>query len=193
MASAAGAGVVFICAAWLAWVVIWVALSRGTKSVVRQESLVSRALHLVPLGVATLLLLSPRVAGPLFDALVLPRAPWMVFLGMALVALGLGFAIWARLVLAGNWSGTVTLKASHELIRRGPYALARHPIYTGLLTALLGTAVVIDAWRGLLAFVIVTVSFLWKMGTEEAFMRAAFGAEYDAYRARTRALLPFIW
>jgi protein-S-isoprenylcysteine O-methyltransferase Ste14 len=184
---------VFVCTAWLVWAMIWAAMSRTTKSVVRQESFVSRALHLVPLGVATVLLLSPRVAGPLLNTLVLPRAPWMVLLGVVLVALGLVFAIWARLVLAGNWSGTVTLKASHELIRRGPYALARHPIYTGLLTALLGTAVVIDAWRALLAFAIVTVSFLWKMGTEEAFMRAAFGAEYDAYHARTRALLPFIW
>jgi protein-S-isoprenylcysteine O-methyltransferase Ste14 len=61
-----------------------------------------------------------------------------------------------------------------------------------LLTALLGTAIAIDAWRGLLAFVIVAVSFWRKMGTEEAFMAAAFGAAYEAYRKQTAALIPWI-
>lgn len=187
------AGVWFICTAWVAWLAIWVALSLNTKTVVRREGRLSRVLHLGPLVVAGVLLLSPEFSGAMLNTQFLPRAVWMVPVGAALVAAGLGFAVWARLVLAGNWSGTVTLKAAHELVRRGPYALARHPIYTGLLTALFGTMVAIDAWRGLVAFLIVALSFLRKMGTEEAFMRSAFGAQYDAYRAETAALVPWVW
>ena len=193
MRNAAAASVIFVCVAWAAWALLWALLSVSTKSTVRQEGLLSRALHLVPLGVACLLLLSPWLAGTLLGRTILPRAAWMAFLGAALVAAGLAFAVWARLVLAGNWSGTVTLKAAHELVRTGPYAWARHPIYTGLLTALLGTVVVVDAWRGVLAFVIVAASFLRKMRTEETFMRAAFGVQYEAYRTQTKALIPFIW
>jgi protein-S-isoprenylcysteine O-methyltransferase Ste14 len=186
-------GTLFICLAWLVWLAIWVALSLNTKSVVRREGRLSRALHLGPLVVAGALLLSPDLSGATLNARLLPRAAWMVPAGALLVACGLGFAVWARLVLAGNWSGTVTLKAAHELVRNGPYALARHPIYTGLLTALFGTMLAIDAWRGLVAFLIVALSFLRKMGTEEAFMRSAFGAQYDAYRAETAALVPWVW
>ena len=186
------AAVLFIDGAWIVWVVAWVVLARGTKKIVRQEGLRSRALHLVPLGVAALLLFDGELNMGWLAAPVLPRAAWMVHAGAALVAVGLAFAVWARLVLAGNWSGTVTLKQSHELVRRGPYALARHPIYTGLITALFGTAVAIDAWRAVAAVAIVLLSFLRKMRTEEAFMRAQFGGAYDDYARNTPALVPWL-
>ncbi len=190
MTEAQRAAVWLIDGAWLAWCVTWVVLSRRVKPVVRQESILSRALHLVPLAVAAALLFGRQSYGALLSAPVLPRGAWMVYAGAALVTLGLAFTVWARLVLAGNWSGTVTLKQSHELVRHGPYSLARHPIYTGLLTALLGTAVAIDAWRGVLALVIVLLSFLRKLRTEEAFMRSAFGGAYDAYARTTPAIVP---
>lgn len=184
------AAVGFIDLAWIAWVVTWVVLARRVKPIVREESVLSRALHLVPLGIAALLLFGGPWTSPVLSSAVLHRGAWMVYAGAALVGLGLAFTVWARLVLAGNWSGTVTLKQSHELVRSGPYAMARHPIYTGLLTAMLGTAVAIDAWRGVLAFVIVWLSFLRKMRTEEAFLRSAFGAAYDEYARTTPALVP---
>jgi len=71
---------------------------------------------------------------------VYPQTPISFWSGAALVAIGLIFAGWARAHLAGNWSGTVTLKQDHSLTRSGPYRLARHPIYTGLLLAILGSA-----------------------------------------------------
>jgi protein-S-isoprenylcysteine O-methyltransferase Ste14 len=77
------------------------------------------------------------------------------------------------------------------LVRRGPYRLVRHPIYTGLLVGLFGTMVAIDAWRALLALLIVAASFVRKMRTEEAFMRGEFGAAYDAYCIDTPALIPW--
>jgi protein-S-isoprenylcysteine O-methyltransferase Ste14 len=188
------AAVVAIDAAWLAWLAIWIALSLRTKAVVRRESLASRAGHLLPLVLAGVLLVfrapwqGSWLAAPLW-----PRLPWMVWAGAVLVLAGLAFAVAARLVLAGNWSGTVTLKHNHELIRSGPYSLVRHPIYTGLLTAMLGNAIGIDEVRGLLALAILAASFVRKLRTEEAFMAQAFGGNYADYSRTTARLIPGIW
>jgi protein-S-isoprenylcysteine O-methyltransferase Ste14 len=180
--------------AWAAWLLIWIALSRRVKQVVRREAVSSRILHIGPMIVAAgLLLFSTPTGGTWLEVPVLRRAPWMVFTGALLVIAGLGFAVWARLILAGNWSGMVTLKRGHELIRTGPYALVRHPIYTGLLTAMLGNAVTIDEVRGVLAFAVITAAFLNKLRTEEAFMEQAFGERYAAYKAEVRTLIPGVW
>jgi protein-S-isoprenylcysteine O-methyltransferase Ste14 len=188
------AAVVIIDAAWLIWLLIWVALSGRVKPVARHESLASRAAHILPLILAGALLVwrapwqGSWLASPLW-----PRLPWMVWAGAVLVLAGLAFAVAARLVLAGNWSGTVTLKHNHELIRSGPYSLVRHPIYTGLLTAMLGNAIAIDEVRGLVAFAILTLSFVRKLRTEEAFMAQAFGETYADYSKRTARLIPGVW
>jgi protein-S-isoprenylcysteine O-methyltransferase Ste14 len=179
-----------IVAAWLAWVALWVIWARNTKRVLRHEGWASRALHLVPLWLAVLLLVDPRDQPALFTTVLLPPAAWMGWAGLGITLAGLGFAIWARVTIAGNWSGTVTLKQGHELVQSGPYAMVRHPIYTGLILALAGTALATDAPRGWLAVVIVAASFARKLRTEEAFMRAAFGAAYHEYAAMVPALLP---
>jgi len=183
----------FIFLLWLAWAAAWVALSRGVKPAVRHESRASRLLHLGPLGLAIVLLIAGHRTGALLSHNVLPPAAWLGPAGAAITLLGLLFAVWARLVLGRNWSGTVTVKQNHELIRGGPYALARHPIYTGMLTGLLGTALAIDEWRAVAALAIVTLAFLRKLRTEEAFMRAEFGAAYDAYCTEVPALVPRPW
>jgi protein-S-isoprenylcysteine O-methyltransferase Ste14 len=183
----------FIYLAWAAWAFTWAMLSPGAKSAVREESLESRLLHLVPLAGAVWLLCAGDYVGQDLAAAVLPRAGWMVLSGAGLVALGLLFAVWARFTIGANWSGTVTVKQDHVLVRHGAYALARHPIYTGLLTAFLGTAIAIDAWRGVVAFVLVTLAFLRKMQTEEEFMVETFGDEYKRYQRWTATLIPFIW
>ena len=109
-----------------------------------------------------------------------------------MLAAGLGFAVWARRCLGRNWSGIVTVKQGHELIRSGPYALVRHPIYTGLLLAILGTASAIGEWRGLIAFVLITAGFVLKLRIEEDFISETFGEQYARYRAEVPALIPFI-
>jgi protein-S-isoprenylcysteine O-methyltransferase Ste14 len=121
--------------------------------------------------------------------------PWSEALyqvGAVLLFLGIGFAIWARVHLGQYWSAQVTLKPGHRLIRSGPYALARHPIYTGILLALIGTAVVVDEYRGVLAMLIALETFVRKLRIEERWLTQEFGAEYERYRKEVKALVPGI-
>ena len=105
---------------------------------------------------------------------------------------GLLFTIWARLYLGRNWSGVVTLKKDHELVRGGPYRFVRHPIYSGLLLAIAGSAVVRGEWRGVLALIIAFVALWRKLRLEERWLGEAFGEQYAAYRAEVAALIPFV-
>ncbi len=181
---------------WLAWAVVWAWLARSAKPVARREGLASQAAHVVPLALAALLLAVPPPVwrryglGWLAHAL-LPWRPAFATTGTLLVGAGLALAVWARLHLAGEWSGTVTLKHEHRLVRTGPYRRIRHPIYTGLLLALLGTALAVDAWRGVAALALAALAVARKIRLEERFMAAAFGAEHDAYRRDNGALLPW--
>lgn len=177
---------------WAAWGVCWMIASAFAKPVRRRESAASRASHVVPLALAAALLASRRLAGPVLDTRFLPRGAGWLWLGTALVAAGLLFAAIARMQLAGNWSGTVTLKQDHTLTRSGPYRVVRHPIYTGLLLAVLGTALAEGEWRGLVAFVAVLAAFLRKMRIEERFMLEAFGEEYARYRQEVPSLVPWV-
>ncbi len=184
----------FVDIAWAAWLAVWIAMARRVKPTALRESLGRRAAHIVPLVLAAAVVFyCPPGEGWWSCRNLLRPAAWMAPAGAVVVAGGLGFAVWARIILAENWSGIVTLKRDHALIRRGPYTIVRHPIYTGLLSALLGTAIAIDQWRGLVAFGIVSASFIAKSRTEEAFMVRAFGAEYVQYRRRVAGLVPFVW
>jgi protein-S-isoprenylcysteine O-methyltransferase Ste14 len=122
----------------------------------------------------------------------LPRSPMLAIAGVCLAAAGVGFAIWARRHLGSYWSANVTIKDKHRLIRTGPYALVRHPIYTGLLTALVGTALVIGEWHALIAVSIALVAMIRKIRLEERWLGQHMGEEYRRYRAETRALVPLV-
>src|SRR5262249_17077424 len=106
---------------------------------------------------------------------------------------GLGFAVWARVHLGRFWSGTVTLKADHALIRTGPYALTRHPIYTGLLSAFTGTALGRDSVAGLLGLGLRVAALVVKLHQEERPLRGHCGPAYQQYQAEVPALLPRPW
>jgi protein-S-isoprenylcysteine O-methyltransferase Ste14 len=111
-------------------------------------------------------------------------------MGIALTAAGIGFAFWARAYLGGNWSSSVTVKVGHQLVRSGPYRWVRHPIYTGMILALTGTAVVRHQVRGLVAIVLLYAGFKIKSKIEEHAMTDTFGAEYEDYSRSTGAILP---
>jgi protein-S-isoprenylcysteine O-methyltransferase Ste14 len=121
---------------------------------------------------------------------VLPAEPWVAALGVAVTAAGLLFAIWARAYLGSNWSGTVTVKVGHQLIRTGPYRWVRHPIYSGMILAMIGTAINIGQLRGVVAVVLLWIGFIMKSRIEERFMTNTFGAEYTEYSHTTGAIVP---
>jgi protein-S-isoprenylcysteine O-methyltransferase Ste14 len=177
---------------WLGWGFYWYLTSLDVKATAREEDVVSRMAHVVPLGIAALLLMTKWLPIPFLYQHFLPASDLTFILGAGIVACGLAFAIWARVVLGRNWSGTVTLKHNHELIRRGPYRWVRHPIYTGLLLAFLGSALARAQWRGLLALAIVFIALWRKLRHEERWMSEKFGDEYARYRAEVAALIPFV-
>jgi protein-S-isoprenylcysteine O-methyltransferase Ste14 len=179
-------------ALWIAWCVYWGWASRHVKSAQRTESAVSGSLHLVPLALAAVLLAVPQLPGWLGQRL-LPNT-WTVYAtGVAAVAAGLGFTVWARIVLGRNWSGIVEIKREHEIVSSGPYHWVRHPIYTGLLLAFAGSAVARGEWRGVLAALIATAALVRKLRMEERWLTESFGSAYADYRARSWALLPFVY
>lgn len=113
-------------------------------------------------------------------------------LGVILLATGIAFAIWARRHLGRNWSGTPSIKEGHELVTSGPYHFLRHPIYTGMILALLGSSLV-NGVSWIIAFVIVTIFFLFRIRTEERYMMQLFPDKYPEYKKRTKALVPLVW
>lgn len=181
-----------ITALWVAFGIVWFIASIGAKVTRRRETIRSRVSHMVPLMLAVILLSSRRLAGRYLTIPVLPHNQATFWLGFMLVLAGIAFSIAARVWLGGNWSGIVTLKQDHELIRRGPYRLVRHPIYTGMLVAILGTAIAQGELRSVFAVALVTAAFVRKIGIEEAFLTDAFGAAYDRYRHEVPALIPFV-
>src|SRR5262249_53697539 len=138
------------------------------------------------------LLSSSQVAGRYLVVRVLPHNLATFWLGFILVLAGVALAIAARVSLGGNWSGIVTLKQDHELICKGPYRLVRHPIYTGLVVAVLGTAIAQGELRSVFALALVIAALVHKIGIEEAFLIQEFGDAYDRYRHQVPALIPFL-
>ena len=180
-------------ALWAAWAFYWWWTAVDVKETARREPFFSRVLHLGPMLVAAAILWSPRLNMLGLDARFMPWAPWEFWVGVIVTLAGLAFAVWARRHIGRNWSAIVTLKQDHELVTSGPYALVRHPIYTGLLLGFLGSAIALGQWRGLLAVAIVYLSLLRKYRLEERWMHERFGVAYDAYRARVKALVPFLF
>ncbi|MGC1817052.1 MAG: isoprenylcysteine carboxylmethyltransferase family protein [Casimicrobiaceae bacterium] len=177
---------------WLSWMVYWWAQSRNVKVDLRREPWTSRLLHILPLAVAVLLFSTPRAATALLAERFLPAGGWPFWIGSLLTGGGLLFAVWARLHLGKNWSGTVTIKKDHQLVTSGPYAIVRHPIYTGLLLAFLGSALALGEWRGVVAFVLAAGALWRKLRFEERWMREQFGQVYQQYAQRVAALVPFL-
>lgn len=179
---------------WIAVLVYWAWSARGVKRPASQESLAVRYFaYVLPLVVAALLLGPGRWFGLswLRDQL-LPHTGEVYAGGLALGLAGAALCIYSRRLLGRNWSASVQLKHDHELIQSGPYRYVRHPIYTGFLLLFLGSAVMIGEWRGLLSVAIVFVSFWRKLRLEENWLGQHFGPAYQAYRQRTKALIPAV-
>jgi protein-S-isoprenylcysteine O-methyltransferase Ste14 len=177
-------------ACWAVLGLYWLVAAFGRNRAQRRENPAARLAHTLFMAVAFLLLYSSdHDNGFLHDRFV-PGTSWMGPFGALMTALGVAFAIWARAHLGRQWSGDVTIREDHELIRTGPYTYIRHPIYTGILAAMLGTALIVGEWRGLAALGIATVGFWWKARKEESFLGQEFGQAFEEHRRRTGFFLP---
>ena len=177
---------------WLVWLGYWWLSARDVKRTSRRESIGDRFTYRVPLILGILCLTAPGwVPRPLHQRFVAHGAPAQV-VGLLMLMAGLSGAVWARRHLGRNWSASVVVKEDHALVRTGPYRRVRHPIYTGILLAYLGSAVAVGEWRGLVGFVLAFISFLVKSRMEEGRMAETF-PEYAEYRRHTTALIPGIY
>lgn len=120
------------------------------------------------------------------------HGPWTSGIGLALFFAGLAFAVWARVHLGRNWGMPMSQKADPQLVTSGPYRLVRHPIYSGMILALIGTAVAVSYyWLTLAA--LLTGYFVYSATREERYMTERFPDAYPAYKRSSKMLIPFIF
>lgn len=180
-------------ASWIILGIVWVVGTLRRSPAARRQSAASRLRYLIlPALCGVLLCGEPLAAGPLLLRFV-PKVSLIDWAGAAITNFGAAFAIVARLTLGRNWSGVVSIKKEHQLIRSGPYAVVRHPIYSGILLSILGTAVTLGEVRGLIAFAFAALAMRMKSLQEERFMREEFCGEYQSYQTRVKAMIPFVW
>jgi protein-S-isoprenylcysteine O-methyltransferase Ste14 len=176
---------------WIGWLLSWVLASGWTAKTVTQQSAGSRIAQSLPIWIGAILLFRP--ARGIWAAPLLPSVPWIGSIALLLAALGFATTWWARIHLGRLWSSAVTLKSGHQLVRSGPYAITRHPIYSGLLLALFATAIAHDSLGGLLGVGLILLGLVFKLRLEEQFLETQFGAAYDAYKKDVPALIPRLW
>ena len=177
-------------ALWLIFAAYWLISALKRKKTKTRESIAQRMRYVLPLVVGCFLLFRSDAHYGWLTTRFVPDTLAMQWAGVFVTAAGVAIACWARYHLGANWSGTVTLKENHELIRTGPYRNIRHPIYTGILLALLGTAIALGEVRGLLAVAIAWSSFYIKARREESFLTQEFGASFTEHQSQTGMFLP---
>lgn len=167
---------------WLYWLVAAFSVKRGKVPW-------SRQLRIRALIVVVVVIL---VRFGVFRGHGLNTSPWRSAFGLGLFALGLGFAIWARVHIGRNWGMPMTQKDEPELVTSGPYHLVRHPIYSGILVAGVGTAVGLT-WLWLIAVGLAGIYFLYSATVEERYLTEQFPDAYPAYKHSTKMLVPFVF
>jgi protein-S-isoprenylcysteine O-methyltransferase Ste14 len=176
---------------WVAFAVSWIAAAAWQRTTEKRAGVGVEIRYRLVLIVGGVVLGIParNYVGPLR----LWRVTWAeAWVSVAVMAIGFLFAWWARVHLGSLWSGTITKKADHRVIESGPYAIVRHPIYTGILLAVLATALVKGTVLALVGAAIITLGLWMKATLEEGWLRQELGADaYDAYRRRVPMLVPF--
>jgi protein-S-isoprenylcysteine O-methyltransferase Ste14 len=167
---------------WIYWLIAAFSMKRGRVQWSREVRF--------RLVIVVLVILFARIG--VFRHHGLNTDPWRAGIGLVLFALGLGFAIWARLHIGRNWGTPMTQKENPELVTSGPYHLVRHPIYSGILVAGVGTAIALS-WLWLIAVGLVGAYFIYSATVEERFMGEQFPDTYPAYKGSTKMLVPFIF
>lgn len=179
------------------WLVLWgywtiaSLFAKKTKSV---EPFLRRLTHLIPFFAAFYLILNRNRYFYLFGEFYHTGwNNWIVYPGLLMVAGGFAIAVWARIYLGRYWSGNITLKEGHKVITTGPYRLVRHPIYTGLLLAAIGSALCAGTVDGYVGVELIVLAFVVKLHREERMLTAELGDEYRQYMQNVRsAIVPWL-
>ncbi|HEY1955139.1 MAG TPA: isoprenylcysteine carboxylmethyltransferase family protein [Polyangiaceae bacterium] len=183
-----------IIAPWIVLGLVWLVAAPFSRKTIQSEGMRSRLSYVLPIVIAGALVFS-RAAAAMFPWLQsrLWSGPAPYWIGVGIEYAGIAFALWARAHLGRLWSGTITVKEGHRLVTSGPFALARHPIYTGALVGALGVAIATGYVKALVAFALIAVGFSLKLTKEDELLSTRFGEEHRAYRKRVARLIPFVW
>lgn len=177
-------------AIWIAFFVYWRIAAASVKAEQKVEPVSTRVMRSALFICAILLLCLQSLPLPWLYRQILPPTFAGFWAGAVITVAGILFAVWARRHIGSNWSSRVTLKHDHQLITSGPYGIVRHPIYTGILTGFIGSAIAIGQVRGAVAFVLVLIALRLKWRLEEKWMRQQFGQTYADYSRRVPAVVP---
>ncbi|MGH9404555.1 MAG: methyltransferase family protein [Terriglobia bacterium] len=173
---------------WAAFVILWVVSALAVKKNAYQRASWWRWGWLRVLLILVCFVVLPQTR--YFRHALLFASPAVRMAGFIICVAGVAFAIWARLTLGANWSAVPSIKHGHELVVAGPYCFVRHPIYGGILIALLGSALAAGAvW--LILVVLAAAMFALRIPREERLMMQQFPNEYPGYARRTKALIPY--
>jgi len=174
----------------MVWCIVWLLMAAWSKPSKRREFPWQRLEHVIPLVFGFMLIYNRAFAWGWLGTRIVSQNSIAAVIGLLLTAGGLVFAVWARIALGANWSGTVTIKSGHNLIRRGPYRWIRHPIYTGLLASFVGTVFLQGEVRSILGFVLILAALYRKAKREERFLSEEFGDDFAEHAKHTGMFLP---
>jgi protein-S-isoprenylcysteine O-methyltransferase Ste14 len=177
---------IVILAGWVAFWLYWLVASVGVK-VGR-----TRWTQFAGIRVGIVLVLLFLVRDKALKGHTNIHSPWLQGIGLAVFFLGLALAIWARVYLGRNWGTPMSQKADPELVTTGPYSRVRHPIYSGIILAMIGTTIAASLYW-LIAVVIIGAYFIYSAFMEERFMAGRFPDSYPEYKRSTKMLIPFIF
>jgi protein-S-isoprenylcysteine O-methyltransferase Ste14 len=173
----------------IGWAVFWVGWLAAAFTTKRSHVAWSRELRIRAVLLVVVIVL---LRGGVFRNHAPSTDPVRAGIGLALFALGLGFAIWARVHIGRNWGTPMSRKDEPELVTSGPYRRVRHPIYSGILCAGVGTGIALG-WVWLIPAALAGVYFIYSATVEERYMTEQFPDTYPAYRRSTKMLVPFIF
>jgi protein-S-isoprenylcysteine O-methyltransferase Ste14 len=177
-------------ALWIWFSAHWSAAAKSASAARQSETRGSRSFHLLLLNGSMLLI---YISLPGLGGRFVPDTQLVHIIGIAIQAVFVLFAFWARRHLGRNWSGDVTVKVDHELVRTGPYRRIRHPIYTAMFGMYAGAAIAVGEVHSLVALGILVLAYWRKIGLEETALRGEFGSMYDDYQRHSWAVVPPIW